>query len=302
MRYFIRETENSSAVIPHGYTKVENISTTSSIENITFEDESDITYLRLTNCNLTNKDILSFNSIDTITNKLFNNCTFDVKKISFPNAKYVEAPFDGTFKHLHFGNVEMLETEYLFKGSADTLSVYVKNNLGNKLFAGASIGRLNWLNEDIPFAESMEEYANRIDVLNLGNAKAVGIRGVMYSLKNRKTESLILLSTPTPPEVLSMVLYDDYPAKVKLYVPAGSGEAYRNHEKWGVIPNIIEYDVNGPDPTSGVETIINDNAQNSVDVYTLQGSLVRKGVKRDEATQGLPQGVYIIGGEKVIVK
>ena len=108
-------------------------------------------------------------------------------------------------------------------------------------------------------------------------------------------------STPTPPEVLSVVLYDDYPAKVKLYVPAGSGETYRNHEKWGVIPNIIEYDVNGPDPTSGVGNIVSDN-QSSVDVYTLQGALVRKGVKRDEATQGLPQGVYIVGGEKVIVK
>ena len=63
----------------------------------------------------------------------------------------------------------------------------------------------------------------------------------------------------------------------------------------------IEYDVNGPDPTSGIGNIVS-NKQSSIDVYTLQGVLVRKGVKRDEATQGLPQGVYIMGGEKVIVK
>ena len=302
VRYFIHETENSVAVVPVGYTNIENISTTTSLENITFEDERDITYLRLTNCNLTDKDVMNFNSIDTITNELFKNCTFNIKKISFPNAKYVEEPFDCAFKHLHFDNVETLGTECLFKGTADTLSVYVKNNLGTKLFAGASIGRLNWLNDDVPFSESMEAYANRINVLNLGNAKAVGISGLMYSLKARSEETSILLSTSTPPEVLSIVLYDDYPSKVKLYVPAGSGEAYRNHEKWGVIPTIIEYDVNGPDPTSGINSVINDGAEAAIDVYNLQGVRVRKGVKRNEATQDLPQGIYIINGEKILVK
>ena len=303
VRYFIHETEDSPAKIPAGYTNIENISTTNTVENITFEDERDIKYLRLTNCNLTDKDVLSFNSIDTITNKLFKNCTFNIKKISFPNAKYIEDPFDGVFKHLHFENVETLGTEWLFKGTVDTLSVYPTQFLGNKLFEGASIGRLNWLNEDVPYSESMEAYANRINVLNLGNAKAVGVRGMMYSLKVRKEEFSILLSTSTPPEVLSIVLYDDYPSKVKLYVPAGSGETYRNHEKWGVIPNIIEYDVNGPDPTtSGIESAVVDKAEAVVDVYNLQGVRVRNGVQRSEATQDLPQGIYIIDGEKVIVK
>lgn len=303
VRYFIHETEDSPAKIPAGYTNIENISTTNTVENITFEDERDIKYLRLTNCNLTDKDVLSFNSIDTITNKLFKNCTFNIKKISFPNAKYIEDPFDGVFKHLHFDNVESLGTEWLFKGTVDTLSVYPIQFLGNKLFAGASIGRLNWLNEDVPYSESMEAYANKIDVLNLGNAKSVGIKGLMYSLKYRNRDESILLSTSTPPEVLSIVLYDDYPSKVKLYVPAGSGEAYRNHEKWGVIPNIIEYDVNGPDPTkSGIESAVVDETEAEVDVYNLQGVCVRKGVQRSEATQDLPQGIYIINGEKVIVK
>ena len=206
-------------------------------------------------------------------------------------------------KVMNIENVETLGTEWLFKGTVDTLSVYPTQFLGNKLFAGASIGRLNWLNEDVPYSESMEAYANRINVLNLGNAKAVGVRGMMYSLKVRKEEFSILLSTSTPPEVLSIVLYDDYPSNVKLYVPAGSGETYRNHEKWGVIPNIIEYDVNGPDPTtSGIESAVVDEAEAVVDVYNLQGMRVRNGVQRSEATRDLPQGIYIINGEKVIVK
>ena len=302
VRYFIHENENTPAIIPLGFSHIENISTTTTPENILFEDGRDISYLRLTNCNISSKnDVLSFNNIDTITNKLFSNCTFDIKHISFPNAKYVQEAFDGTFSHLQFANVETLETEKLFIGTADTLSVYVNQLLGNKLFAGATIRRLNWLNNDVPFAESMEDYAKRIDVLNLGNAKAVGIRGLMYSLKNRNCESLILLSTPTPPEVLSIVLFDDYPSKVKLYVPAGSGDTYRNHDKWCVIPNIIEYDVNGPDPTSGTNNITSHTPL-LVDVYTLQGTPVRKRIPLNQATQGLTQGIYIINRQKILVK
>ena len=308
VRYFVHKEFKDTLEIPKRFTHINQITTcsrSSSEENICFEDVTTLKKLSVTYCNITNDDkVWDMSNMDTVSFSL-SGSELKVKKLVFPNAKYISSLNLGSKKlnHLVLMNVEAIKDSkgYLYYGEADTISVYPKQNLGNKLFAGSYIKVLNWLNEDIPFAESMEEYANRIDVLNLGNAKAVGIRGVMYSLKNRKTESLILLSTPTPPEVLSVVLYDDYPAKVKLYVPAGSGETYRNHEKWGVIPNIIEYDVNGPDPTSGIGNIVSDN-QSSVDVYTLQGVLVRKGVKRDEATQGLPQGVYIVGGEKVIVK
>ena len=272
-------------------------------ETVKIEDFSSLKYLNLPNCDILNEEDIYFNSMDTVYVG-FSGCSIKSKKIVFPNAKVVRKISVPKTKHVIVLNVEEVGDQgYLYTGTADTLSVYVKNNLANRLFAGAKINRLNWLNEDIPFAECMEkyEYAEQINVLNLGNAKAVGIRGLMYTFKTRTEESIILLSTPTPPEVLSMVLYEDIPKKVKLYVPAGSGETYRNHEKWGVIPNIIEYDVNGPDPTSGIGNIVSDK-QSSIDVYTLQGVLVRKGVKRDEATQGLPQGVYIVGGEKVIVK
>ena len=39
-----------------------------------------------------------------------------------------------------------------------------------------------------------------------------------------------------------------------------------------------------------------------VDVYNLQGMPVRKGVIADEATQGLPTGIYIVNGKKILVK
>lgn len=39
-----------------------------------------------------------------------------------------------------------------------------------------------------------------------------------------------------------------------------------------------------------------------VDVYTTNGVLVRRNVKTSEATKGLPAGLYIVGGQKMLVK
>lgn len=38
------------------------------------------------------------------------------------------------------------------------------------------------------------------------------------------------------------------------------------------------------------------------DVYNLQGMPVRRGVMADNATQGLPPGIYIVDGKKISVK
>ena len=49
----------------------------------------------------------------------------------------------------------------------------------------------------------------------------------------------------------------------------------------------------------GVQIV--DNAEN-VDVYTLSGVKLRSNVKAANATNGLPAGLYIVGGKKVLVK
>lgn len=53
-----------------------------------------------------------------------------------------------------------------------------------------------------------------------------------------------------------------------------------------------------PTGISGVKT----NATSTANVYNLQGQQVRKGVKTEGATTGLPAGVYIVNGRKVVVK
>lgn len=55
--------------------------------------------------------------------------------------------------------------------------------------------------------------------------------------------------------------------------------------------------------TTGVKDINNDNTiDGPVDVYNINGQLLRKAVNRSEATNGLPAGIYIVGGKKVMVK
>lgn len=57
------------------------------------------------------------------------------------------------------------------------------------------------------------------------------------------------------------------------------------------------------DTSTYIETVIAAPAQpDEVDVYNLQGMMVRRGVAPENATSGLRQGIYIVNGKKVWVK
>lgn len=53
---------------------------------------------------------------------------------------------------------------------------------------------------------------------------------------------------------------------------------------------------------TGVDDFIVTNTDELVDVYTLSGNLIRSGVKKSKALQGLAKGLYLVGGEKKSVK
>ncbi len=55
-------------------------------------------------------------------------------------------------------------------------------------------------------------------------------------------------------------------------------------------------------PPSSVDALIAGDASGLVDVCTLSGQLVRRQVTRSQALHGLPAGLYIVGGRKVVVK
>lgn len=74
-----------------------------------------------------------------------------------------------------------------------------------------------------------------------------------------------------------------------------------------VEPSELVHEINDLDvevgTTTGVKDINVDNTDNGpVDVYNTNGQLIRHNVEREEATNGLPSGIYIVGGKKVIVK
>lgn len=71
-------------------------------------------------------------------------------------------------------------------------------------------------------------------------------------------------------------------------VPEHSGEV-------GVNQRLISFE----DATGISETIVEGGL---ADVYTLSGVEIRHQVNESEATQGLPQGIYIVNGKKVVVK
>lgn len=53
---------------------------------------------------------------------------------------------------------------------------------------------------------------------------------------------------------------------------------------------------------TAIDTITASNSDNPVDVYNTQGQLLRHNVSPAQATIGLPAGIYIVGGKKVVVK
>ena len=71
-------------------------------------------------------------------------------------------------------------------------------------------------------------------------------------------------------------------------VPEYSGEV-------GVNQRLVSFE----DATAISETMVEGGL---ADVYTLSGVEVRHQVDESEATQGLPQGIYIVNGKKVVVK
>ena len=65
----------------------------------------------------------------------------------------------------------------------------------------------------------------------------------------------------------------------------------------------IEYEINGVvDQVNGDVTAIEGieaEQQHDANIYNLNGQLVRQGAT---STEGLPSGLYIVGGKKVVVK
>ena len=82
------------------------------------------------------------------------------------------------------------------------------------------------------------------------------------------------------------------------------------HTPAGIMPKDYDYDFQNyigyalrlPDAPTAIETIDMEAYNTIVNVYNVQGQLIRENVKTGEATLNLPRGIYIVGNKKVVVK
>jgi len=57
------------------------------------------------------------------------------------------------------------------------------------------------------------------------------------------------------------------------------------------------------DPTTGISDVSwQQQLRQTVNVYSLSGRTVRRAVNRNDALRGLPAGLYIVDGQKIVVK
>ena len=105
-------------------------------------------------------------------------------------------------------------------------------------------------------------------------------------------ESVICLNT-TPPEINRSTFDETTYENTTLYVPKGSKTLYWLHPYWENFKNIVELD------DSGVNDITVDPSPKSKSVYSING--VKLSANADNI-ENLRKGIYIINGEKVVIK
>lgn len=97
---------------------------------------------------------------------------------------------------------------------------------------------------------------------------------------------------------------DDNGKNLGFYWGAADGAAFENaaNKAYLAVPNAVAANLFGfvieGDGTTGIESV--EQAQKLVDVYTIDGVLVQKQVKANQALNGLRKGIYIVNGKKVI--
>lgn len=97
---------------------------------------------------------------------------------------------------------------------------------------------------------------------------------------------------------------DNSDKNLGFYWGAADGAAFENaaNKAYLAVPNAVAANLFGfvieGDGTTGIESV--EQAQKLVDVYTIDGMLVQKQVKANQALNGLRKGIYIVNGKKVI--
>lgn len=145
-----------------------------------------------------------------------------------------------------------------------------------------------------PTSSTLEEleFGETIQRIYLKGNNYVG--SVTASYDKSKIKSITLKSI-TPPELAEGSFSDWSLINATVTVPDIAIEEYKRHPVWGKFWNIQGEDF----PDSGIVGI--PTAQTNRDIYTLQGVLLKRNATVDDINT-LPNGIYIIGGQKHIIR
>ena len=89
---------------------------------------------------------------------------------------------------------------------------------------------------------------------------------------------------------------------VEVIPTVGAFRAYMNAESADAAGINVSRLILGDDDVTGIESALAGDGDARVDVYSLSGILVRKGVAKNEALNGLQKGIYVVDGVKKAVK
>ena len=142
-----------------------------------------------------------------------------------------------------------------------------------------------------------------------GTADMYEFKGVSTATQNQYTNGLLTGTYVQMPAVEGSYVLQNPAAtgigfyKVAEVIPTvGAYRAYMNAETTDAAGINVSRLILGGDDVTGIESALAGDGDARVDVYSLSGILVRKGVAKGEALNGLQKGIYVVDGVKVAVK
>ncbi|MBR2103327.1 MAG: leucine-rich repeat domain-containing protein [Prevotella sp.] len=231
-------------------------------------------------------------SVTSIPMRCFYNCS-ELYYFTCDNLKYIGvSAFANTAVYPEFLPEGLEEIDdYAFDGCYGE-SVYLPKSL-RKVGREAMKG---FMYIEIPIGSKLEEVGDRAfygsgfwELTLPPSLHTIGDEA--FSSGPDEYELNITVDRKTPAEI-GMACFGQLSEDSHIYVPAGCVAAYKN--AW---PEYEEYIVGGElsEPTA-VTTAKAEEVKG--DIYNLRGQLLR----RNATTEGLPAGIYVVNGKKVIVK
>ena len=142
-----------------------------------------------------------------------------------------------------------------------------------------------------------------------GIADTYEFKGVSTATQNQYTNGLLTGTYVQMPAVAGSYVLQNPAAtgigfyKVAEVIPTvGAYRAYMNAETAGAAGINVSRLILGGDDVTDIESALAGDGDARVDVYSLSGILVRKGVAKSEALDGLQKGIYVVDGVKKAVK